>query len=64
MSLLWVKLICKKDIGVIKEGTVGYVFRDNPNESVVWAHLKHHELGAFQFRIARSLIREYFRCSR
>ena len=39
MSLLWVKLVCKKDIGVIKEGTIGYVFRDNPNEDVVCAYI-------------------------
>ena len=60
MSLLWVKLVCKKDIGVIKEGTIGYVFRDNPNEDVVLAYLKHHKLGNFQFRISRSSIKEHF----
>jgi len=62
MPELWTELLCVKEIGGIKVGTIASVFRNVPKESYVWVYLNDSLYGGYQYKIPKSLLKEHFVC--
>ena len=64
MTELWTELICIKEIGGIRKGTLAVVFRSVRKESHIWMYVRDERLNGLQFRIPKSLLKEHFKCLR
>ncbi len=62
MPELWTELRCIKELAGIKVGTLASVFRNIPSEKCVWLYVKHPVYNVYQFKIPRSILKEYFEC--
>jgi len=64
MTDIWTELVCIKEIGGIREGTLTVVFRSVRHERCVWMYVYDEKLKGLQFKIPKALLREHFKCLR
>ena len=64
MTELWTELVCIRDLGGIKKGTLVSIFRSVRHEKCVWVYARDERLNGIQFKIPKSLLGEHFKCLR